>query len=193
MVFVFPDINGGMNTSGNLVCGEEEKSCNWKWGGCLNCTFKMFSLPPGRKACIFGNQEAWRIAFVRQPYGRWGGGHCGAQPSSLWWVPFGPHVQFWQRAVHAFPFLNTFNMVSLSFSGTPGFFHPELRGGGRMQPVSSSVLPLPLPPGEVPVGLLQPQPASCWNVHVRISGWLGREGLSPWAVRCGSLIFSAVV
>lgn len=64
----------------------------------------MFFPPPAdlKPASLFGNQEAWRIAFVRQPYGRWGGGHCGVQASLLRLVPFSPHIQFWQRTAHGF-------------------------------------------------------------------------------------------
>lgn len=41
-----------------------------------------------------------------------------------------------------FSFLNNFNMVNLYFLETPGFFYPTLHREGRMEAISSSVLPL---------------------------------------------------
>ena len=102
MVFVFSDINGGVNTLGDLVCGGE-KSLDLKLGSCLNCSFKMSSLPPGNsKPTYLATRKLDESLLSASHMADGGGGHCGAQPSSLRWVPFGPHVHSWQRTVQWF-------------------------------------------------------------------------------------------
>lgn len=135
------------------------------------------------------------MVFVRQLCGSWGGGHLGG-PTLLRSVPFLLPFDVSQGDVHGLPTKYFQHGQALLWRNFQLFLTPvaPCRSDGVFVVIICGTALCPftrLIPTEIAVSADSQTP--CWNMLTWVSGQLWRGLPFHWAVRCGPLIFSAVV